>query len=404
MQGWRIALWVGLVAASLWFLWSVRSVLLPFAISLVLAALLDPVIRKLVKRGVKRPVAILSVITSVFLVIALVLALAAPTVASQVTALGKRTQELTRSIIDDGRNDNFFIRWSPAAVAKRADSPSGQLDRLLVQYGPTLEQLGLPSTRRGIIDQYINRNRERINQVVQGAFDAFFGAVGAVFGQLFFAILVPILVTMMLFEMEGMKGRSYTWIPPSLRQSVLSITRDVSDVFFSYLRGISMLVLYFTIVQCIVLYALNLPYALLLGIVFGSFYLIPLIGNFISGFFILLIMGFTGVTGNAMFSLPNSWLYGALVTVIYLTIGWVFDTFVNPRLVGNSVGLNPIVSLFVVMCGNALFGLPGMIVAYPLAGAVKVILDRIIRITSATTDRLDLPAIPIRHRRSTVES
>jgi predicted PurR-regulated permease PerM len=58
------------------------------------------------------------------------------------------------------------------------------------------------------------------------------------------------------------------------------------------------------------------------------------------------------------------------------------------------------VSMFVIFSGAALFGLIGMIIAFPLAGAVKVVLDRLIRVTSFSTETLDLPPVPLRHRAS----
>jgi hypothetical protein len=50
------------------------------------------------------------------------------------------------------------------------------------------------------------------------------------------------------------------------------------------------------------------------------------------------------------------------------------------------------------MCGQALFGLPGMVIAFPVSGAIKVILDRLLKITSST-DAVVLPAVPLRHKR-----
>jgi predicted PurR-regulated permease PerM len=86
---------------------------------------------------------------------------------------------------------------------------------------------------------------------------------------------------------------------------------------------------------------------------------------------------------------------------LYFGIGLIFDHLIYPQMVGNSVGLSPIVSMFVILCGGALFGLAGMLFAFPLAGSAKVILDRIIRITSSGTGDLGLPAIPLRHREVT---
>ena len=65
---------------------------------------------------------------------------------------------------------------------------------------------------------------------------------------------------------------------------------------------------------------------------------------------------------------------------------------------GNAVGLHPIVSMFVIFRGGALFGLPGMILAFPVAGSIKVILDRLLAVTNKTERELILPELPLRHR------
>ena len=137
---------------------------------------------------------------------------------------------------------------------------------------------------------------------------------------------------------------------------------------------------------------------ILLGPLFACLYLIPYLGNIISALTVLTIVGFSGVTGGLFHPFPSAWSYAMLVTVMYFIIGAVFDHLIYPQLVGNSVGLSPVVSIFVIVCGGALFGLPGMIVAFPLAGSVKVILDRLIRVTSTSSEGLHLPSTPLRHR------
>jgi len=390
-------LWIGLVALLLGFLWLVRGILLPFILCLVIAALLDPSVRWLTRKGAPKQVAILTMVGAFFGGVLLVGAIALPTITKQVTGISSSAQSLTRSIIEDGQRDNFFVRWNPENVAARSSSMSGNIDRILAKYGSTLEELGLPSTRRGLIDQYVDKNRTKLTGMIQGAFDGLFGVVTAAFQNFFWLFLVPVIVTMLLSEMETVKQRGPRWIPPAIRRQTITLWNDISGVFFNYLRGMSLLILYFSIAQTLMLYSMNLPYALLLGVVFGTFYLVPIIGNMISAVSIFLIMGFTGTAGTAAFSVGNPWLYGAVTAVLYLVIGGMFDTFVVPKVVGNSVGLSPVISIFVVMCGQALFGLPGMVIAFPTAGAIKVILDRLLKITSST-DALVLPATPLRHK------
>jgi predicted PurR-regulated permease PerM len=400
MPGWRIVLWSAVVLAAIGFLYLVRGVLFPFAVALTIAAVLEPTIQKLGKRGMKRGPAVALVLLGFFGAITLAGYLAAPTVVRQVSSVSVRAQEFTRSIVQESESDNFYLRWSPSVAAQRQTSPSGEIDRILAQYGSTLEQFGLPSTRRGLIEQYVDKNRTTIAKAVQGIFDSFFGALAGLFSQLAVVGLIPLIVMFFLMEMEAIRKRGSSWIPPSILPGARSLANDVAGVFFNYLRGISLLILYFGIVQTTLLTLMGLPYSVLFGILFASFYLIPIVGNLFSSLCIWLIIGFSGVSGNAVFSVGNPWAYGFVVILIYMTIATLFDSFVSPRTVGNSVGLSPVVSIFVVMCGQALFGLPGMVLAFPVAGAIKVILDRVFTVTSSTSEAAHLPAVPLRHRRT----
>jgi predicted PurR-regulated permease PerM len=131
--------------------------------------------------------------------------------------------------------------------------------------------------------------------------------------------------------------------------------------------------------------------------------MIPYIGGIISALSILVATGLNGVTGNFMFSMADAWTYGIVTAGIFYGISIVFDQFIFPRIMGNAIGLNMLVSMFVVLAGGALFGIVGMVLAFPVAGSVKVILERLLQVTTSTTvDALRLPATPLRHR-STVE-
>jgi predicted PurR-regulated permease PerM len=116
---------------------------------------------------------------------------------------------------------------------------------------------------------------------------------------------------------------------------------------------------------------------------------------------ITIVTGLNGKPGNMFFHFDSAWTFGITAAIIYLVCHFIYDSMVYPRLVGGSVGLHPVVSMFVIFSGGALFGLVGMIIAFPLAGAVKVILERLLRVTSVQADTLSLPPVPLRHRAST---
>jgi predicted PurR-regulated permease PerM len=151
-------------------------------------------------------------------------------------------------------------------------------------------------------------------------------------------------------------------------------------------------------VMSVVLGLIGAPFAVLLGVIFGALYLVPYLNVLISGTLLVVVTGLSGKTGGILFHQSNSWSFAFILLLVYVVVHFTYDSMVYPRVVGRAVGLDPVISMFVIFSGGALFGLVGMIIAFPLAGSVKVILDRLIRITSASQDVLTLPTVPLRHR------
>jgi predicted PurR-regulated permease PerM len=394
MIGWRILLWAVLVLTALVFLYLVRGILPPFIIAFVIASLLDPSIRRLRLRGLKRIYAVSLVFVVFFAALIGIGLIIGPRIATQVSELATQIDDLTRTLARSNERDNYFLRWNPVVQAQRAEQPN-RIDNLLEPHKGTLERFGLPATQREIYQRYIEPRRGEIAQTVRAGFDAFLGVLKNLPAQILHIVLIPILVFMLLMDMEDFKRRSPRWIPPAIRGSTLRLFEDIGDVFMRYLRGITTVVILFTVAVTILFLVLRVPYAALIGLAFGALYLIPYIGNIISCVVLFSLVAFSGVTG---FGVDNPWIYAVICTGLFLLVGFVFDHLIYPQMVGSSVGLNGVVSLFVILCGGALFGLPGMILAFPLAGAVKVMLERLLRVTSTTGEQLNLPPVPLRHR------
>ncbi len=398
MPGWRILLWALLVIAGLVFVYLVRGILLPFIVSLIIAAMLEPTVRRLRLRGMSRGGAVWLVVGAFYVVMGILGVLVTPKITQETQSLTDQVQEITASITRQGASDNFFTRWDPAVQVQQQNGAVNQVDGLLARYGGLLERLGLPSTRREIMEQYVDKNRPQITKAVQNFSNAAFGFLTDVFSHLMLVIIVPILVPMILLDMDNIRRRGPRWIPPAIRASTMAILGDIGQVFVKYLRGITTVVLLYGTVMTIFLWLMGVPSWILLGPLFACLYLVPYIGNIISALTVFSIIGFGGNTGGVIHPFASPWAYASLVTVLYLLIGAVFDHLIYPQMVGNSVGLSPVISMFVIFCGGALFGLPGMLIAFPLAGSVKVILDRLIRVTSVSQEGLRLPSTPLRHR------
>lgn len=400
MVGWRVLLWVVIVLAILLFLYAVRGVLMPFVIAFALSAILDPVVRKLRLRGWKRPYAVGAVM---FIFVGAIVALGSwlgPVIGTQVGNLQSKIVEVSGQVLTPKPEDNFFVRWNPVVQAQSSES-TNQVDLLFDTYGGYLKRFNLPSSRQEFVDKYVEPHKGDLGQRIQGFFSSFLGILGVVASQLALMLFVPLLMFLILLDMEQFKRKSSNWIPPSIRVQAMSMLSDIGQVFMKYLRGVTISVLSYMVVMSIVLTILGLPYSILLGVIFGAVYLIPYLNGIICFLTITIVTGLSNNKGDLFFHFNSSWAFGITMALLYLVCHLIFDNIVYPRLVGGSVGLHPVVSMFVIFSGGALFGLVGMIIAFPLAGAVKVILERLLRVTSVPGEQLGLPAVPLRHRTST---
>lgn len=397
MAGWRLVLWVALVVATLWFLYLVRGILLPFVAALVISVLLDPTVKRLRMRGYPRWLAIGMVFAAFLGTLAILGVWLTPIVGGQLGQFRSLLDDVTRQMGATDPNQNFFLRWSPA-VQMRKPSEATAADQLIKAASPVLESLGLPSTKRDIVDQYITPHKGELAGMVEGFFKGAFGLIPALGMGLLFAVITPLLVVYMLVDMDRLKRRSATWIPPSIRAETLEMLRDIGQVFENYLRGVTTAILLYMVMAALILTVAGAPYSILLGALFGALYLIPYIGPALSWTILLVVTGVSGKEAVFGIAMSSPWGAACLLTAIFMVVDRAFDLFIYPKVVGKAVGLNPIVSFFVVFSGGALFGLAGMLLAFPLAGAVKVILDRLIKVTSYATDAVTLPAVPLRHR------
>lgn len=399
MVGWKIALWVLVVGIAVWFLYLVRSILMPFILAFIISALLDPSIKKLRMRGYKRGTAVAIVFFAFFGFVGVLGYFILPVIGAQMTFFKDSLQSFTNQLSQENPNENYFVKWNPAVRAQPPGGATAQVDKIIEQFQPTLDRLGLPSTRQALVTAYVEPHRAEIANTVEHFFSGFLGIIGTAFSQIILLLFTPLFVYFMLIDLEKFKIRSASWIPPSIRAETLSIIREIGEVFVKYLRGVTLTIIAYMAVMAIVLSVLGAPYSVLLAILFGALYIIPMVGPLINATTLFLVTGLTGTSSNMLFGLGSAWTFAVLITLLYLGCSTLFDQLVYPNMVGRAVGLHPLVSMFVVFSGAALFGLVGMILAFPLAGSVKVILERLLKVTSsAHSGDLNLPIVPLRHR------
>jgi predicted PurR-regulated permease PerM len=113
----------------------------------------------------------------------------------------------------------------------------------------------------------------------------------------------------------------------------------------------------------IVFAVLHVRYFILLGFLMGLFNIIPIAG------------GVFTITLSAIVAAFDSWTKLAGVVIFYLLYLNVENAYLIPRIMGSSVELSGLTILIALLCGTALAGVVGALVAVPTAALIAVVLE-----------------------------
>ena len=111
--------------------------------------------------------------------------------------------------------------------------------------------------------------------------------------------------------------------------------------------------------------------AIPMGMITMLFYLIPMFGQFIGGTLVTLLL---------LFSSPVAAIIFAIIYIIYAQIE---NNVIAPKIQGNALKLPAVIILIAIVIGMYMFGLVGAIVAIPIAGCIRVLIDEYPNIKAA---------------------
>ncbi len=139
-------------------------------------------------------------------------------------------------------------------------------------------------------------------------------------------------------------------------------SRRVNDIFYGYFYGVFLDSMVVGVVVSIGLMLFRVPYGLLLGMALGLLNMIPYFGALF------------GAIGIILITLLSRNVYAAIGVAIYIIVIQQIDgNIVQPRVVGNSVGLRPIYVLLSVTLFGGLFGFWGIFLAVPLMAVIQML-------------------------------
>lgn len=179
--------------------------------------------------------------------------------------------------------------------------------------------------------------------------------------------LILFLVFYLLYDFHLVREQLIELVPVTKRPLVKEIISVLDSNVGIFIRGSLIRCLAVGLLTTIVLLIIGMPYAMLLGLIAGVFNFILYIGPYIAAVPALLL-SFSPITPSPF-----------LIILIYIGIQVVDGMFLAPVVLGRIIKLRPITIIVSILVGGSLAGLLGMVLAVPVAGTVRGILEIIKR-------------------------
>ena len=342
------------------FLNILQPVLVPVAIAAILSYLLSPLVHWIRKKALRehklsRTRAILlvySALTIFFTVIALMVIIPA---SSQLNELIQDREKIIKNAQKKLSSFSNVIESFNAASDKTTIQPDKTDDEAInnLLWNKLVDWIKNPETSQKLVG-FLGKTA-----------NGFVGVLGYALGLL----LVPVYLFFFLRDSAFIE-RNWDMIIPlknsTLKDEIVSLIKEINGYIVAYFRGQVLVSVIDGALTGIILMLLGLDYALVIGVSLAIFGVIPFVGFIITAIPALLIAA--GQDGGP----------GPLwVLIVFIAVQQFDGFFIQPKIVGESVGLHPLTVIFSVLCWSLLIGgILGALLAVPLTASIKVLFRR----------------------------
>lgn len=153
-------------------------------------------------------------------------------------------------------------------------------------------------------------------------------------------------------------------LPKKFGKALTIFLHDLDNIVGRFLVGEILDSTIVGIVSTVLLLIIKHPFAVLIGFIAGITNVIPYVGPIIGAALAFFLGIFTSIPLGVM---------GAILLLLYQQID---GNLVQPKIVGDQIGLSPVWVLIAVLIGGSYFGALGMILSMPVAGLMRVYLNR----------------------------
>tara|TARA_B100001250_G_scaffold365913_1_gene346935 strand:+ start:567 stop:1796 length:1230 start_codon:yes stop_codon:yes gene_type:complete len=340
-----------------------QPVLVPLAIAAILSYLLAPIVnwtrRRLLKNVKNSRTWAIIIVFSVTSIIGLLVALSIIIPASQelgqlfdrkAEIIENAQKKLTQFNSSLSSLDGFF--GAPNNNPSSAEENKSEQSQLWNKF---INWANSPETTSSLI------------HFVGKAANGFIGALGYLIGL----FLIPVYLFFFLKDSAFIERYWDNYIPlkdSSLKDEIVSVVKEINVYFVAYFRGQVVVSFIDGALTGVILMILGLDYALIIGVSLAILGVIPFVGFILTAIPALLI-------AMAQQDGPSA----LAVLAVFIAVQQFDGLIIQPKIVGESVGLHPLTVIFSVLCWSLIIGgILGALLAVPLTASIKVLFQRYI--------------------------
>jgi predicted PurR-regulated permease PerM len=247
-----------------------------------------------------------------------------------------------------------------------AFSGSLNIDKSINELGNYLSNANMKIkgfNKNKVIANIINTIYQKANVQIIVIFDKILSSIMGLSENIVTYMVSPLIIYYFLCDSENMINKGLIVFPPESRNVMKKIIEDIDKILGKYIISQLILCGIITIATFFILMFMKVDFPLILSLINGVFNIIPYFGPIFGAVPAILI---------GLLESPKTALYIALWLI---TLQQIEGTILSPKIIGESISMHPLTVILLLLIGENVGGILGMILAVPLGVVIKVIYE-----------------------------
>ncbi len=350
-----------LAALFAWFAWSIRSVLNPLLLGYLCAFILHPLVQRIERLGLSRRIAVNLTFVGGFLAASAIL-----------LGLTLQIRSLAIEVYESATVEDrpAVAETEPLDVQQRLQARLDEFSVSLKKIGIDLGPIQVPdmSQLRELASEFLKEHGDQAAGAGLRGVRFLLAFLGRLLKLAGLFILLPLYTYYFLFELERINAFVRRHLPRRDRARIAGVGERIGRMIASFFRGRLSVAFLKGAFLSLGLWAAQIDYALLFGMLTGLLSIVPFIGS-LTGFVLALVVG-----------ILDHGVWGSLLrTGIVFGLGEVLEGYVLiPKILGSELRLHPMVVIAAILAGGAAGGIFGVLVALPVTAAVVILVEEFV--------------------------